>query len=65
MIVKEKILFNTPVLYTEIIKDLVEQRKYRNLTDFVNEAIKEKLQKDNINLEPVKELIEGVDWFLQ
>ena len=52
MIIKEKILLRVPVLHIEIIGGFVDQRKYRSKTDFINEAIKEKLGKDGVDLTP-------------
>jgi Arc/MetJ-type ribon-helix-helix transcriptional regulator len=50
------------VLYLEIIKELVEKRKYRSQTDFVNEAIKEKLEREGVDLEPKKNHGAYKDW---
>lgn len=52
----------SPVLYLEIIKELVEKRKYRSQTDFVNEAIKEKLEREGVDLEPKKNHGAYKDW---
>jgi Arc/MetJ-type ribon-helix-helix transcriptional regulator len=50
------------VLYLEIIKELVEKRKYRSQTDFINEAIKEKLEREGVDLEPKKNHGAYEDW---
>ena len=60
----EKILFRTELLFLEIIDDLVDKRKYKNRTDFINEAIKEKFKKEKIDLEPKAKMVYGVDWEL-
>lgn len=61
--VYERILLRTELLFLEIIDDFVDKRKYRNRTDFINEAIKEKLEKEFGSLE-AKSLIYGRDWEL-
>ena len=55
MIIYDKILLRLPVLFLAIIDDFVDERKYRSRTDFINEAIKEKLEKEYGSLEPVEE----------
>lgn len=62
MTIYDKILLRTPVLYTAIIDDFVDNRKYRNRTDFINEAIKQKLEKEFGSLEPTQE-IELKEWW--
>ena len=57
----EKILLRTELLFLEIIDGLVDERKYRNRTDFVNEAIKEKILSEGIGLEP-KEKLKLEEW---
>lgn len=52
MIIKEKYLMNSPVLYRAIIKDLVEEGKYPDIIYFINEAIKEKIIKEGIDMRP-------------
>jgi len=63
-VIKEKKLVNLPILYWESICDLVENRKYKSMTDFIQEAVKEKLQGDGVDLEPKKKLVYGEDWEL-
>ena len=60
--IKENFLQYTPVLYLELIKELVEKRKYRSRTDFVNEAIKNQLAKEGVSVDP-KENLELKDWW--
>lgn len=62
MEIKENFLQYSPILYLVIIADLVKARKYRNRTDFVNEAIKEKLEKEGIDLEPHERSVFEPDW---
>ena len=62
MEIKENFLQYTPVLYLELIKELVEKRKYRSRTDFVNEAIKNQLAKEGVSVDP-KENLELKDWW--
>lgn len=51
----EKILLRTEILLLDIIDDFVDNRKYRDRTDFINEAIKEKLKKEYGSLEPIEQ----------
>lgn len=62
MILKDKILLYTPVLYKYVIDDLVDNRKYRNRTDFINEAIREKIESEGIDLTP-KTVLKLEDWW--
>lgn len=62
MIIYEKILLKLPVLYTAIIDDFVDEKKYHDRTIFINEAIKEKLEKEFGSLEP-KEILKLEDWW--
>lgn len=57
----DKILLRTEILYLDIIDDFVDKRKYKNRTDFINEAIKEKLEKEYGSLTP-KENQKFEDW---
>lgn len=52
MEIKENFLQYSPILYLELIKELVEKRKYRSRADFVNEAIKSQLIKEGIDIKP-------------
>jgi metal-responsive CopG/Arc/MetJ family transcriptional regulator len=60
----EKILLRTELLFLEIIDEFVDKRKYHDRTDFINEAIKEKLEKEFGSLEPKEILIYGKNWEL-
>ena len=60
--VYEKILLRTELLFLEIIDDFVDNRKYKDRTGFINEAIKEKLEKEFGSLEP-KENLKLSDWW--
>ena len=62
MTIYDKILLKTPVLYEAIIDDFVDDRKYHNRTDFINEAIKEKLEKEYGNLDP-SEVLKLEEWW--
>lgn len=62
MIIYDKILLKIPILYEAIIDDFVDDRKYHNRTDFINEAIKEKLEKEYGSLEP-SEKLKLEDWW--
>ena len=62
MILYDKILLQIPVLYEAIIDDFVDERKYRSRTDFIQEAIKEKLEKEFGSLKPQKQL-KLKDWW--
>ena len=62
MEIKQNFLQYSPVLYLEIISDLVRSRTYRNRTDFVNEAIKNQLLKDGIDLTPRGESVLEPNW---
>lgn len=60
----EKILLRTELLFLDIIDDFVDDRKYRNRTDFINEAIKQKLEKEFGSLEAKAIKIYGKNWEL-
>lgn len=62
MTIHDKILLKIPVLYEAIIDDFVDNRKYRNRTDFINEAIREKLEKEYGSLEP-SEVLKLEEWW--
>ena len=63
MVLTEKISLNLPILHTAIIDfDLVDEGKYKSRTAFIIEAIKEKLEKEGIDLNP-KEILELKDWW--
>ncbi len=51
MIIKEKILVNFPVLYTEIIFDNLTHI-CRNRSEFIIKAVEEKFERDKINYKP-------------
>lgn len=53
MIVKEKILINFPVLYSEIIYDNLTDA-CRDRTEFIIKAVEEKFERDRINYKPNK-----------
>jgi len=63
----EKILLRTELLFLEIIDDFIDKRKYRDRTDFINEAIKEKLEKlekEFGSLEAKENKVYGKNWEL-
>ena len=62
MEIKDNFLQYSPVLYLELIKELVEKRKYRSRTDFVNEAIKNQLKKEGIEVAPKENAGTFSDW---
>lgn len=63
MILTEKISLDLPVLYVAIIDyDYVEDGKCRNRTAFIEQAIKEKLLREGIDLEPKSNLELEPDW---
>ncbi len=63
MVLTEKISLNLPVLYVAVIDyDLVDEGKHKNRTAFIEQAIKEKLEKEGIDLNP-KTTIELKDWW--
>jgi len=62
MVIYEKILLRMPLLFTAIIDGFVDDRKYRNRTDFINEAVKEKLEKEYGSLEP-RQPLKLTDWW--
>ena len=63
MILTEKISLDLPVLCKAIIDyDLVDEGKYKNRTAFIEQAIKEKLKREGIDLNP-KTTIELKDWW--
>jgi len=71
MIIKEKILLNFPVLYSELIYDNLSDA-CRDRTEFIIKAVEEKFERDNINYLPdqvlseqTKEQIEDVEDFIK
>lgn len=60
----KKILLKSPLLYHEIIEDLVDELKYRDTTDFINKAIKRQFEAEGISLEPKEKQIHGKTWEL-
>jgi hypothetical protein len=55
LIITEKVSIRTPVLYTAIIQhDLVEEKEFRDMSEFINQAVKEKLVSLGFNLEVIK-----------
>lgn len=62
MDIYDKILLRTQVLYLAIIDNFIDDRRYRNRTDFINEAIREKLEKEYGSLEP-KENLKLEEWW--
>ncbi len=60
--IKDKKLISLPVLYWESICELVDDRKYRNMTDFISEAVRDKLKDETVDLEP-KENLKLDDWW--
>ena len=61
-VLKEKKLISLPVLYWEAISTLVDDRRFRNFTDFADEAVKEKLLREGVQLE-LSERLELDDCF--
>lgn len=53
MVIKENILIYSPVLFVDIMDELIEKRKYKNRSDFANEAFKRMLETEGINLTPI------------
>lgn len=53
MVIKQNILIYAPVLFIDIMDSLIENRRYKNRSDFVNEAIKRLLEFEKINLDPI------------
>ena len=71
MIIKEKILLNFPVLYSELIYDNLSDA-CRDRTEFIIKAVEEKFERDKINYLPApvlsgqtKEQIEDVEDFIK
>jgi len=54
----------TETLFIDIIDDLVDNKKYKNRTDFINKAIEEKIKNEGISLEPREIKIYGSNWEL-
>ena len=57
MIIREKHIRITPVLYEAIIEDFVNEGKYRDKNEFVTEAIKEKLEREFGSLDPKTNIV--------
>lgn len=71
MIIKDKILINFPVLYSEIIYDNLSDA-CRDRTEFIIKAVEEKFEREKINYKPkidftpqTQEQIEDVEYFLK
>jgi Arc/MetJ-type ribon-helix-helix transcriptional regulator len=53
MVLIEKITCELPVLYVAIIdNDLVDEKQFESRTEFIEQAVKEKLERLQIKLEP-------------
>jgi len=53
MVLTEKISLDLPVLYVAVIDfDLVDEGKFKSRTSFIEQAIREKLNRDGIDLVP-------------
>jgi Arc/MetJ-type ribon-helix-helix transcriptional regulator len=63
MVLTEKITCEIPVLYAAIIdNDLVDEGQFESRTEFIEQAIKEKLERLQIKLTP-KEYKSLSDWW--
>jgi Arc/MetJ-type ribon-helix-helix transcriptional regulator len=61
MIFTENINVKIPSLNKTIVEELVDERKYRSISDFVNEAILKLFKELKIDLTP-KEVLEEKKW---
>lgn len=63
MVVNAKILLEIPLLYNELIYDeFVSKNKAKSRKDFIVSAIKEKLEREKIDLKP-KQKIPLEEWW--
>ncbi len=63
MILTEKISADLPVLYIAIIDyDFVEEGKHKNRTAFIEQALKEKFEREGIDLKPREIKVLEKDW---